>query len=228
MVWGEYDVASGVKSLLRFKVVWVYYGIVFAFNALLAYELCVFWIQFGFFVQLDLHLKRGILVNSNGFQDDMRCLCPCLLLVEVHGTLWHEGDFGVFVLCCVQYVLCVPRTYVRFHCYWVVDGEGNVENLSWFVNVMVLKLVVKSVLRYVDALGEVEADVMFLELVKVLERAVVCWYIEALVFSELQCKLNPKALVSRTDRVFVLLVNAVHRLPMRNVSSMLRHPVSSP
>ena len=102
------------------------------------------------------------------------------------------------------------------------------ENRSWFVNVMVLKLVVKPILRYVDALGEVEADVMFLELVKVLESAVVCWYIEALVFSELQCKLNPKALVSRMDRVFVLLVNAVHRLPMRNVSSMLRHPVSSP
>ena len=55
-----------------------------------------------------------------------------------------------------------------------------------------------------------EADVMFLELVKVLKRAVICWYIEALVFSVLQCKLNPKALVSGTDCVFVLLVNAVH------------------
>ena len=33
-----------------------------------------------------------------------------------------------------------------------MDGEGNMENLSWFVNVIVVKLVVKSVLRYVDAL----------------------------------------------------------------------------
>ena len=62
--------------------------------------------------------------------------------------------------------------------------------------VEVVELVVYSVLCYGYVLGEVETNVMFLELVKVLERAVVCWYIEALVFSELQCKLNPKALVS--------------------------------
>ncbi len=102
------------------------------------------------------------------------------------------------------------------------------QNLALSIVVQDIELVIHSVLRHIDAFGEMEADVMLLELVKVLERAMICWYVEALGFGALQCKLNPKALVSRTNCVFVLLINSVHRLPMRNVSSMLRRPVSPP
>ena len=62
--------------------------------------------------------------------------------------------------------------------------------------VTILKLVVKTIHGNIPALGEMETNVMFPELVKVLERSMIGRYIEALVFSELQCKLNPKALVS--------------------------------
>ena len=66
----------------------------------------------------------------------------------------------------------------------------------WVGVVAFVKLVVKSVLRYVDALGEVEADVMFLEFVKGLVSTVVRWYRKTSGFSLMERKLNPKVKVS--------------------------------
>ena len=57
-----------------------------------------------------------------------------------------------------------------------------------------------------------ETDIMLLELLEVLERSMIGRYIEALRLRMLQRKLNPKALVSRTDCLLVLEVK-VHFLP---------------
>ena len=80
----EHDVAGWVKTFLGLEVVWIYYRVIGAFDASLSEVFSIFIIQFGVSPHVGTHQKRRILVNSNGFEYAMSCLCPCLLFVEVH------------------------------------------------------------------------------------------------------------------------------------------------
>ena len=79
--------------------------------------------------------------------------------------------------------------------------------------VEVVELVVYSVLGYGYVLGEVETNVMFLELLEVLERSMIGRNVIAVDFGLLQSELKSTAFVSRTDCLLVLEVK-VHFRPI--------------